>query len=180
MGCRTPSNVERRPVGPRDREAAVSPSSHPPKPPENPRVARPPPTDTRLVEGCASELELGADPAETLRRLASLCLPSMVAVLEEPKVVTIAQGEQRDIEVTLSDAEACVRAVAAGDPDVPEVVASFVDPHGNVHAGSEGPAPVSLVGPQGPVCVAGPGEAKVKVIARRGGGKVAVQVWAAR
>ena len=69
MGCRTPSNVERRPVGPRDREAAVSPSSHPPKPPENPRVARPPPTDTRLVEGCASELELGADPAETLRRL---------------------------------------------------------------------------------------------------------------
>jgi hypothetical protein len=104
----------------------------------------------------------------------------MVAVLDEPKVVTIAQGEQRGVEVTLSDAEACVRAVAAGDGKVHEVVTSFVDPHGTVHAGSEGPAPVSLVGPQGPVCVAGPGEAKVKVVARRGTGEVGVQVWAAR
>jgi hypothetical protein len=73
-----------------------------------------------------------------------------------------------------------VRVAAAGDGKVHEVVASFVDPHGNIHAGSKGPAPVSLVGPQGPVCVAGPGEAKVKVTARRGAGRVAVQLWAAR
>jgi hypothetical protein len=133
-----------------------------------------------LLEGCASELEFTADPSKMLRRLGDVCLSSMDAVLDQPAVLAIREGSHREVTVTLDDAEACVRAGVAGDANVSDVVASLVDPDGVVHAGSETRAPVSLVGPQGPICLAGPGKAKVQVVARHGSGKVAVQVWAAR
>lgn len=102
----------------------------------------------------------------------------MVALFDRPRVATVAEGGRLEVRVKLEDPGACVRIAAAGDRNVHQVRLEFLDPDGYRHEGTL--SPLSLIGPEGPVCVLSAGQATASARAAPGGGTLAVQVWVAR
>jgi len=156
-----------------------------PKRPANLGKARPEPLETphrnpRLDEDCTAGLDASPGLENMLAELERQCVASMRPLLAEPALAELTEGTSAGVSFALTDPTGCVRVAAAAEPGLAELELTIVDPEGAPHAARVQAGPFALVGPEGPICFDQAGQYRVELRSRRGGGRVAVNVWTAR
>lgn len=142
-----------------------SPSTASAKPPPQPTEIPPPkPIDwAALPDGCYTGIEVSNDAQAVLAQLRTLCAGHLNP-LGPTTVVRPAEG-MAQLDFDLARAPACLRILAVA-PGAPRMTLRLLSRGGAVEASAAMDAPIAVLDPDGPVCVADSGRYQVTVIAR--------------
>ncbi len=133
-----------------------------------------------LFVRCAEELRAtSSDPVRDVTRLALACGPStgMTRVGDGPHEGAVAEGSA-EVRLPMSFAEGrCYRLFAVGDPGIEDLSVEIRSSRGTVIASDHREDRIAIVQPDRAVCPPAADEVIVTVLAKKGRGAFALEVW---
>jgi hypothetical protein len=176
-GCNSPKRPWDQPTGGPPPYVSATP------PPTN-EPATPVASGARLESGgifveCYAGLRATGDPTKDVTRLGYVCGPveGMHRTLDAPLEGAIAAGAA-ELELPLSLTKgACYRVFVAADAESLELDVSIVSSRGIPIATAISARGLAIIEPDRPFCSLGADEASVRVGAKAGAGRFAVDVW---
>lgn len=178
-GCESAPKPWDQPTG-----GAPPPTSAPAKAP--PPSAEPTVASAGRIESggpfvsCYAGFRPSAEPVRDVTRLSLVCGPStgMRRVLDVAYEGALSEGGT-SLEVPLKLQQgSCYRIFAVGDPQIEDLDVSVVSARGVVVAGDPGVDRVVILQPDRPLCSTADDEARIRVAAKKGRGRFALEIYA--